>query len=99
MWTQCLGALVCVAALFSTLLTDTKPVADTAPLRDNASGRVRPRATGERLLPSDLAYLGAFRVPDVSGAPPATWDWSGQAMTANPAGDPAGGGDGFPGSL
>jgi hypothetical protein len=55
--------------------------------------------SAQRLQPSDFAYLGAFRLPEVSTAPPAVWDWAGQAMTYYPGGDPSGGGDGFPGSL
>jgi hypothetical protein len=47
--------------------------------------------------PADLTYLGAFRLPDVSGD--SSWEYSGYAMAYNPLGDPAGPEDGFPGSL
>jgi hypothetical protein len=53
----------------------------------------------ERLGPSQLVYLGAFRLPEVTSESPAVWDWGGQAMTFFPAGDPGGGTDGSPGSL
>lgn len=51
------------------------------------------------IQPSDFEYLGAFRLPEVSSDYPAIWDWSGQAMTYYPQGDPYGQSDGFPGSL
>ncbi|UCH26618.1 MAG: hypothetical protein JSV66_02925, partial [Trueperaceae bacterium] len=53
---------------------------------------------GERLQPSDLTYLGAFRFPP-GGDPPTTWGWGGTAMTFYPGGDPGGPDDSFPGSL
>jgi len=54
-----------------------------------------------RLQPSDLHYLGAFRLPDwVEGSPEAArWDYGGEALAYRPAGDPTGPPDGFPGSL
>lgn len=51
-----------------------------------------------RLAPSDFAYLGAFRLPE-GGLRPLTFEYGGNAMTFRPGGDPAGGADGFPGSL
>ena len=51
-----------------------------------------------RLQPADFEYLGAFRLPD-GGERPLTFEYGGNAMTFNPAGDPAGAADGFPGSL
>jgi len=50
------------------------------------------------LLPEDFEYLGAFRLPDGEERP-LTFEYGGSAMTFNPDGDPAGAGDGFPGSL
>jgi hypothetical protein len=47
--------------------------------------------------PNDLVYLGAFRLPDDNGG--SSWDYSGQALTYYPEGDPDGDEDGFPGSL
>ena len=60
-----------------------------------------PRLRASRLQPSDLQYLGAFRLPErADGAPEvATWDYGGQALTYRPDGDPHGPADGFPGSL
>ena len=40
-------------------------------------------ATGERLQPSDLTYLGAFRLPG-GEEPPLTFAYGGNAMTFNP---------------
>jgi hypothetical protein len=53
------------------------------------------------LLPEDLTYLGAFRLPARSeGADDSRgWEYGGQALTFYPEGDPNGGADGFPGSL
>jgi hypothetical protein len=57
-------------------------------------------STSNRLQPSDLEYLGAFRLPDgVPGSEVKTWGWGGFAMTYYPAGDPGGPADGYPGSI
>lgn len=53
-------------------------------------------ATG-LLQPSDLTYIGAFRLPEASGN--SSWEWSGEALAYRPDGDPQGPDDGFPGSL
>ena len=50
-----------------------------------------------RLMPGDLAYRGAFRLPD--GPDEIAWGWSGQGMAYYPDGDPKGDDDGHPGSL
>lgn len=51
-----------------------------------------------RINPSDLQYLGAFRVPfDTSNG--TSWDYGGGGLSFNPDGDPTGPNDGFPGSL
>ncbi len=57
--------------------------------------------SGDLIQPSDLTYLGAFRLPDMEPGTPATltWEYSGQALTYRPDGDPGGDGDGYPGSL
>ena len=49
------------------------------------------------LMPDDLEYLGAFRLPEESGG--SNWEYSGRGLTFYPDGDPSGAGDGFPGSL
>ncbi|MBZ0269934.1 hypothetical protein K8I85_17415, partial [bacterium] len=50
------------------------------------------------ILPKDLDYLGAFRMPnDLSSS--ANWASGGTGMTYRPDGDPGGSSDGFPGSL
>jgi hypothetical protein len=54
----------------------------------------------QRLQPSDLEYIGAFRLPGgVPGSDVRTWAWGGFAMTCYPDGDPTGPGDGYPGSI
>jgi hypothetical protein len=50
------------------------------------------------ILPEDLEYLGAFRLP-AGGDRPFTFAYGGNAMTFNPDGDPGGLDDGYPGSL
>ncbi|MBM3498872.1 MAG: hypothetical protein FJX74_09400 [Armatimonadetes bacterium] len=54
-------------------------------------------ATAERLQPEDLVYRGAFRLPGPSGG--SSWEYSGDALTYHPTGDPSGPADGYPGSL
>ena len=49
------------------------------------------------VLPEDLTYMGAFRLPE--GSNNSNWEYSGYAMTYYPDGDPQGPGDGYPGSL
>jgi hypothetical protein len=54
--------------------------------------------TAERLIqPTDLTYLGAFKLPD--GPEGIGWEYSGAAMTYYPNGDPDGPADGYPGSI
>lgn len=57
-----------------------------------------PSPTGGLLQAVDFEYLGAFRLPE-GGERPLTFAYGGNAMTFNPAGDPDGAVDGFPGSL
>ncbi|MBN2414681.1 T9SS type A sorting domain-containing protein [bacterium] len=61
------------------------------------TGLISLPAAAQRLMPSDLIYRGAFRLPGPSGG--SNWGYSGMAMTWYPAGDPSGPDDGFPGSL
>lgn len=53
------------------------------------------------IQPSDLAYRGAFRLPDVAGPDEESWTWAmwASALAYHPLGDPAGPDDGYPGSL
>ena len=55
-------------------------------------------ASSRLVQPGDLQYIGAFRLPD-GAARPRTFEYGGNAMTFNPAGDAGGANDGFPGSL
>lgn len=57
----------------------------------------QPPPSSDVLMPGELEYLGAFRLPDASGG--SNWDYSGQGLTYYPGGDPSGPDDGFPGSL
>jgi len=56
-----------------------------------------PAPNARLIQPSDLVYKGAFRLPEGSGG--TTWEWSGDALTYYPGGDPNGPADGYPGSL
>jgi len=60
-----------------------------------------PPPPGDLIQPSDLTYLGAFRLPDVPGPDECSWKWSnwGSALTYYPDGDPNGPSDSYPGSL
>lgn len=59
-----------------------------------------PQSSSEDLIqPADLTYRGAFRLPPDSANPDYGWEWGGRALTYYPEGDPAGGADGYPGSL
>ena len=53
--------------------------------------------SGDVIQPEELIYLGAFRLPDVSGG--SSWDYSGHGLSYFPEGDLDGPNDGFPGSL
>ncbi len=76
--------------------TPASPAVGTAENRDTSS----PPAPlpGNVIDPQDLAYLGAFRLPE-GGERPYTFEYGGNALTFNPDGDPNGAADGFPGSL
>ena len=53
---------------------------------------------GSLIQPADLTYIGAFRLPDTGEEAPANWEYSGQALTWYPDGDPDNS-DSYPGSL
>ena len=53
--------------------------------------------SGELIQPSDITYVGAFRLPGPSGG--SDWGYSGYAATHYPDGDAEGADDGYPGSL
>jgi len=60
------------------------------------------KSHSDLIQPSDLVYLGAFRLPDSPGTPDNVgWEWSNWASAATyyPDGDPGGLADGYPGSL
>ena len=73
------------------------PPEQPGPAAAPASTAVEPTDGLELLQPSDLRYLGAFRLPpDPEGM---GWEWGGAALAYSPDGDPGGSDDGFPGSL
>jgi len=97
-------ALICILPIFVGCGASTGPTYPS--IGDDASGRTpgsgEPTAPPQQpatglLQPSDLTYLGAFRLPDDSGG--STWDWGGDALAYRSDGDPDGPDDGFPGSL
>jgi len=74
-----------IAALVPVVSSDDRETATPGPVADGL------------ISPDNLAYLGAFRLPaDPEGM---GWEWGGGALTYNPAGDPGGGSDSYPGSL
>lgn len=79
-----------------------QPQSTSDPSRDADASPTRRRAIrfppDSRIQPADFTYAGAFRLP-AGGTRPKTFAYGGAAMTYNPAGDPAGAADGFPGSL
>lgn len=75
----------------------TLPPDSAIPEKKQPTASSLPSDSGALILPQDLEYLGAFRLPD--GPPEIGWDWSGAAMAYNPDGDPEGAEDGFPGSI
>jgi len=73
------------------------PTQADSTLPDNPRPTIGLPPSSEVLMPEDLEYLGAFRLPDASGG--SNWEYSGQGLTYYPDGDPNGPDDGFPGSL
>lgn len=57
-----------------------------------------PSPSGDVVLPQEIEYIGAFRLPG-GEEPPQTFAYGGNAMTFNPDGDPSGTADGYSGSL
>jgi chitodextrinase len=64
----------------------------------SATTRSAGGGSGGLLYPSDLEYLGAFRLPDGTSET-ATWAWGGTEMTYYPDGNPTGPNDGYSGSI
>jgi len=89
--TQAVTPAASSPTLSPTSVPEDVPAATQAPLAS-------PPPSSDLLQPSDLSYVGAFRLPE-PGLRPYTFEYGGNAMTFNPAGDPGGSADGFPGSL
>lgn len=100
------GTILILAIFACTFGQNAPPPAALEPAapsqEDSTSPVIPPSTTGpppsdDVLMPDDLEYLGAFRLPDASGG--SNWEYSGQGLTYYPDGDPGGPDDGFPGSL
>lgn len=80
---------------------DVTPQVLGAPSSRPVRRRLGRHLATELVRPSDLAYRGAFRLPDrIEGSPEqATFEYGGTALAFRAAGDPSGANDGFPGSL
>ena len=99
-----LGALVALAAcereedpeeaVRTNTATPIPPIPTATPTSDISVDTGTP---AQLIQPTDLAYLGAFRLPD--GPEEIGWEYSGAAMTYYPDGDPDGPADGYPGSI
>ncbi len=63
---------------------------------DGGDGGSPPQPASDLLLPSDLTYIGAFRLPYVDGG--VDWSWGGTGAAYCPDGDP-GNDDAYPGSI
>jgi hypothetical protein len=90
-----LGVLACT--LVQTTSPPTGPVPATIPLVVTKPV-TNPPPSGGVVNPTDLEYVGAFRLPGGEDRPQ-TFAYGGNAMTFNPDGDSSGAQDGFPGSL
>jgi len=81
------------------VINSSSPTQTTALVPGSTPEKSLPTIRSSSLIqPSDLVYLGAFRLPD-AGERPKTFEYGGNAMTFYPGGDAQGPGDGFPGSL
>jgi hypothetical protein len=88
----CLTVAAAGLACSTLATTGPSPTETATPDADGAP------SAGPRIDPDDFVYLGAFRLPEGTDRPQ-TFAYGGAAMTFNPAGDPGGATDGFPGSL
>ncbi|MGA1792120.1 MAG: DNRLRE domain-containing protein, partial [bacterium] len=85
-------------------ITVNAPGAGNSPAAVHVSLTVSPESPelpGNLLSPSDLVYLGAFRLPDrePDANDAESWEYGGEALAYRPDGDPGGEADGYPGSL
>jgi hypothetical protein len=85
---------VAVSTPTATPAATATPVATPSP---TATPTLTPITAEGLIQPTDLTYLGAFRLPD--GPEEIGWGYSGAAMTYYPHGDPDGPADGYPGSI
>lgn len=85
-------------SLYTPLIQKIVPSPTLTPTPGLTPTPTLPPPGGDLIQPAELTYLGAFRLPDL-GDRPLTFAYGGNAMTFNPAGDPSGPPDGFPGTL
>jgi hypothetical protein len=84
----------------TTTITTTTVTGTTAGTTTTTSGSATTTTIGSSLVaPSDLTYLGAFRLPDSTVLPGAGFEWGGTGLAYYSSGDPGGPSDGFTGSL
>ena len=95
-WTTLVGRALGASTLAVGLALGGSSAGAGVPGDENPAGPAPTRES--RLQPADVSYLGAFRLPGGEERPE-TFAYGGNAMTFHPAGDPAGSGDGFLGSL
>lgn len=91
---SCLLLLLLAACATPTIAPATSPPLPSPTTPSTTQPAPLPTAL---IQPSDLTYVGAFRLPD--GPEEIGWAWSGEALAYYPGGDPDGPDDGFPGSL
>ena len=104
--TSCLNKLL-IVCLYCNLVacshfTQVTPVATLFPDIEVTSTPTSPPVYSNDsvalIQPTDLHYIGAFRLPEGEDRP-LTFAYGGNAMTYNPQGDASSPDDGFPGSL
>lgn len=91
--------LLAIAFVLAACQAPARPPSGIPALADSPA--ITPAASSapsSAIAPEDLVYRGAFLLPE-GGERPLTFAYGAGAMTFNPAGDPGGPQDGFPGSL
>jgi len=95
-----LCALACLGIIIGCGQNSSSPDSDSSTTTTTIA--VVPITTS-RIVPSNLTYLGAFKLPyvneDDGEGTPVSWQYGGTGATFYPSGDPSGPADGFPGSI
>lgn len=90
--------LLPMAFLLAACQAPQRPPSSTPASDATGAAPATPSTPASLIAPDDLVYRGAFLLPE-GGERPRTFAYGAGAMTFNPAGDPGGPQDGFPGSL